>query len=194
MRLSVAILISLSTFAQALPPSDLTKDTYNIYSQILEKIAADRNLPDRRLLIASETSTSSLPELCVRPPKDKQEEYQQVLVDYQRRKAVPRKIETAFSIRRPYRLLTSVDVAAFMKTQSEAVINGVPDERFEGATHVFTLADVYFNRQGNLALTGLASWCGTLCGTYSWRVFEKQGKDKWVERDWVYCSTISRLF
>jgi hypothetical protein len=51
----------------------------------------------------------------------------------------------------------------------------------------FTLSDVYFNQKGTLALTGISSFCGGLCGLFQWKVFQRRGDGTWEESDWHAC-------
>jgi hypothetical protein len=64
--------------------------------------------------------------------------------------------------------------------------------QYEGVTDIFTFSDVYFSKNGRLALTALSSWCSGLCGQHQWKVFEKLSTGEWREQpSWVRCFTIS---
>ena len=56
---------------------------------------------------------------------------------------------------------------------------------------LFTLSDVWFSRNGKLALTAISTFCGSLCGQHRWKVFEKMPDGEWQERNWITCFTIA---
>jgi hypothetical protein len=127
------------------------------------------------------------------PPKEYQADFREVLADYELRKGKARELKPSFSIQKPYSLLPADEVIAFMfmKEHRPTPEPKSPDARFRGVTDLFTLSDVYFNQRHTLALTGIATWCGNLCGSYQWKVFEKLDTGKWEERSWVVCMTIA---
>ena len=174
------------------PDSEREKDVYAIYSLMLTNPRTSHG-PDNneRYLIAAATAAGRPQEPCVLPPKGREADFREVLADYERRKAKPRELKPAFSIRKPYLLLSAGEVGTFMKERWPTPESKAPDERFRGVTDVFTLSDVYFNPRQTLALTAISSWCGSLCALYQWKVFEKLDTGKWEERAWVGCLTIA---
>jgi hypothetical protein len=174
--------------------SEREKDVYTIYSLILNNPFTNHG-PDHneRILIAATTATHGPQEPCVVPPKERERPFREVRADYERRKEQSRELKSAFSIRKPYLLLKADDVTAFMKERwpTPTPEAKVPDERFRGATDVFTLSEVYFNPRRTLALAEVSSWCGGLCGMHQWRVFEKSNTGKWEERPWVTCFSVA---
>jgi hypothetical protein len=146
---------------------------------------------NERYLIADTTAPAHPPEPCITPPKERQNEFREVLSDYERRKGKPRELKPLFAIRKPYLLLNAEEVKAFHADRRITPERRAPDERFRGVTDLFTLSDVYFNDAHTLALTAISTWCGSLCALYQWKVFEKVGTDGWVERQWVGCITIA---
>ena len=186
--------------AQAFPQaagsadSEREKDVYAIYSLMLTNPRTSHGADDNeRYLIAVTTAPARPLEPCVDPPRDREGEYREVLVDYDRRKSTsPRELKPAFSIRKSYLLLSADDISEFRKERSLPNASQTrTDQRFRGVTDVFTLSDVYFNQRGTLALTAISSWCGSLCGLYQWKVFERQDTGKWEERHWSTCVVIS---
>jgi hypothetical protein len=130
----------------------------------------------------------------VRPPKEREADFREVLADYERRKSTPRELKATFSIRKPYVLLSAKELSEFMKERFlPSIGESVPDVRFQGVTDVFTLSDVYFNQRRTLALTAISSWCGSLCALYQWKVFEKLDSGKWAESQWISCFTIASI-
>ena len=53
------------------------------------------------------------------------------------------------------------------------------------------MADVYFSKNGRLALTAVSTWCGGLCGQHQWKVLEKLPTGAWQELPWITCFTIA---
>jgi hypothetical protein len=162
------------------PYSEREKDVYAIYSLMLANPRTSHGpYESERLLIARTTRPASVPILCMRPPKEREAEFREVLADYQRRTDIPRELRPMLAIPEPYTLLTADEVSAFIADR-DAQVRGAPEsERFRGVSDYFTLADVSFNQNGRLALTALSSWCGGLCGESQWRVFEKLDSGKW---------------
>lgn len=172
--------------------SESDKDAYLIYSLMLTNPETSHGLDnDERYLVAATTAPGRPSQPCVVPPKEYQADFREVLTDYELRKGKARDLKPAFSILKPYSLLPADEVKAFMKERWPTPEPKLPDARFHGVTDLFTLSDVYFNQRHTLALTGMATWCGSLCGSYRWKVFEKLGTGKWEERSWVACMTIS---
>jgi hypothetical protein len=174
--------------------SEKERDVYAIYSLILTNPKTSHG-PDNnsRYLIAGTTVPGPTKEPCVRPPEDRKADFQEVLADYQSRGITPREIRPAFSIPKPYLLLSPDELNEFMKERFSPNIGEKANARFEGVADVFRLSDVYFNHRRTLALTAISTWCGGLCGLMQWKVVEKQDTGKWEERPWVGCITIAQV-
>jgi hypothetical protein len=169
------------------------KDVYAIYSQMFTNPPTSHGRDNNdRYLIAETTAPGEPKEPCVRPPKEREAEWREVLVDFERRKDTPRRLERSFSISKPYELLNADEVKEFIADRSLPRLGtAVADERFRGVTDLFRLSDVYFNRRRTLALTYISTWCRGLCGLMLWKVYEKSNAGGWDERPWVPCTTIS---
>jgi len=87
--------------------------------------------------------------------------------------------------------LSSEDARKFIQSRTSRTGQDASDERFKGVTDLFTLSDVYFNRRGTLALTGISTFFGGLCGLFQWKVFEKMDSGKWEKRRWATCTTVA---
>jgi len=174
--------------------SEREKDVYAIYSLMLTNPRTSHGPDDNeRYLIAQTTAPGNPQEPCVRPPKEREADFREVLAEFEYQKVTPRQLKRALSIQKPYILLSADEVRKFRKTRSLA--KNPPrstDERFRGVTDLFTLSDVYFNQGRTLALTAISSWCGSLCALYQWRVFEKSDAGKWEERQWATCMTVAK--
>ncbi len=171
------------------------KDVYAIYSLLLSNPQTSHG-PDHneRYLIAA-TTVPGIPEQpCVSPPKERQADFKDVLVDYERRKSAMRELKPAFAIGKPYVLLNANEVSEFIRERSLSRPGKiVPNPRFQGVTDLFRLSDVYFNPPGTLALTAISAYCGSLCGFHQWKVFEKRAPGKWEELPWDACYTIAGI-
>jgi hypothetical protein len=170
------------------------KDVYLIYSLMLTNPQTSHG-PDNnaRYLIAATTGPGVPKDPCVRPPKERETEFREVLADFEHRKAAPRQLRRDLSIQKPYLLLSADEVKAFTDARdSFHAPPQVPDERFRDVADVFTLTDVYFNPHRTLALTAIGRWCGNLCGLWQWKVFEKLDTGRWQELDWTACATMAR--
>ncbi len=177
------------------PASGRDKDTYAIYSLVLSHMKTSHGPDDNeRYYIETTTSTLGLPEEpCVKPSKGREAEFHEVLLDYERRKSSPRQLKPAFSITKPFALLSGSEAREFrIERGSNANGDVALNPRFPGASDLVTLSDVYFNQNRTLALTGTSLWCGTVCGLSEWRVFEKLVTGTWQELKWVTCETVSR--
>lgn len=197
MRRFAAVLLFCTTAAPGFQESQAPtifqpeNDVYVIYSRMLTNPKTSHG-PDNneRYLIADTTGTASPREPCITPPKERQEEFREVLSDYELRKGKPRELKPLFAIQKPYLLLNAEEVKAFQADRRVTPQRRVADERFRGVTDLFTLSDVYFNHAHTLALTAISTWCGSLCALYQWKVFEK-GTGGWVEQQWVGCITMA---
>ena len=168
------------------------KGVYAIYSLMLTNPRSSTGADDNeRLLIAMTTRPADVQLSCMRPPKERERQFRPVLTDYERRKATPSQLKPLLSIPRPYMFLTAGDLKAFIAERDLELSGPLESERFRGATHFFTLSDVYFNRRRTLAVTGLSCFCGGLCGRSQWRVFEKLASGKWQELRWGLCAAIA---
>jgi hypothetical protein len=169
-------------------------DVYAIYSQMLTNPQTSHGSDNNERYLIAETTSQGYPkEPCVQPPKEREAEWREVLADFERRKDIPRQLERALSISKPYELLNADEVKEFIAARSMPRIGSQePDERFRGVTDLFRLSDVYFNRRRTLALTYISTWCGGVCGLMLWKVYEKSDAGEWKERPWVTCTTMSQ--
>ena len=131
-------------------------------------------------------------EPCVRPPSSHERSFAEVLADYKLRKDTPVTLDRSLNTAKPYVLLNRNEAEEFV--QSRVLGPGQKPstkELFQKATDLFGLTDIYFNRSRTLALTGISTFCGSLCGSYEWKVFEKTDAGHWEERPWVGCYAIA---
>jgi len=98
------------------------------------------------------------------------------------------KLERAFNITKSYQLLDADEVKEFVAIHSlRRTRDPNPNELFQKTSDLFTLSDVYFNQSRTLALTAVSTFCGSLCGSVTWKIFQKTSKGRWEEKPWVFC-------
>ena len=166
------------------------EDIYAIYSLMLSNPQTSHGPDDNSRYLIEEKTGRAIPlEPCVEPPKERETEFREVLRDFENRKETPRQLRRSLSIGKPYVLLTPDDFKEFAQARSQ---NRIEKEVFSGVKDIFRLSDVYFNQKRTLALTAISTWCGSLCGQWQWKVFEKLPNGKWQERPWVSCFTIAQ--
>jgi hypothetical protein len=167
--------------------SGRAQDVYAIYSLMLTNPPTSHGPDDNeRYLIRMFTAPTSPQEPCVRPPAEREADFREMRTDYEQRKATPRQLKPALSISKPYVLLSADEAETFIQSRMPTP-GQAPIERFKGVTDLFTLSDVYFNKRGTLALTGISTFCGGTCGLFQWMVFERLD-GKWEERRWSTCT------
>jgi hypothetical protein len=174
--------------------SEREKDVYAIYSLMLTNPQTSHGpYISGRYLIAMATGPARPQEPCVRPPREREADFREVLADFESRKSTPRQLKPILSIGKPYVLLSTEEVSQFMSARRFPRLNAdAPDERFRGVSDLLTLSEVYFDQRGTLALTAMSTWCGPLCALYQWKVFEKLDDGKWEERRWTTCRMIAK--
>jgi hypothetical protein len=199
LRLS-SLLVILSTLPYGVSQtvdsteSERDKDSYAIYSLVLAHPETSHGADDNQRYLIAEITASVFPqEPCVQPPKEREADFREVLLDYERRKSTPRLLKPVFSISKPYALLSVSEISEFMK-ECSSTRNGdvASNSQLQGVSDLFTLSDVFFNQDRTLALAGISSWCAPLCGLYQWKVFERVDTGKWQELKWVTCITVSQ--
>lgn len=186
-RLSLLLVVAVVVLQSQNPNvSDREKDCYAIYSLMMTNPETQsRTDGNDRYLIAAITGPGVPARPCVQAPAGREADLQEVLADFESRKAVPRHLKSSFSSNKPYLLLSGEDVDAFMKAKRNRSNQEPGRAEFKGVTDLFTLTDVYFNQRGTVAFSGLSSWCGDSCALWRWRVFEKAG-GKWEEQKLFY--------
>lgn len=186
-RLSGFSLLALCTSAHGFQQqggsgvSERETDVYAIYSLMLTNPQTSHGPDDNERYLIAMFTASTMPEPCL--PMEREADRREMCTDYEQRKATPRQLKPTFSISKPYVLLSADEAKAFIQSRIQSIKTGqVPIERFKGVTDLFTLSDVYFNKRGTLALTGIFTSCGFNCGLFQWKIFERLSSGKWEER------------
>ena len=197
-RLLILACVAANAFQQPLnssPEAERRADVYAIYSLMMTNPKTSHGADDNQIyLINATTGPGFSGQPCVRAPRAYESRFAEVLAEYDRRKDGRATLERAFKITKSYHLLNGDDVKEFIEMRSlRPTPYPNPRELFQKATDLFTLSDIYFNRNRTLALTAISSWCGTLCGMKQWKVFEKTKDGQWEERNWPTCTIRSGL-
>ena len=167
------VLIAAARMAESFQGDNRT-DTYAIYSLLFTNTQTSHGADNNLIYLITDTTVDGMPaEPCVNPPPDRQSRFAEVLADFAARRNEHTRLVRELNITKPYRYMSA-----------EAARN--PSIKRE-ATDVFSVANVYFDRQHTIALTYLASVCGGLCGKFTWRVFERNKDGQWESRNWVSC-------
>ena len=105
-------------FPQDTAPADWErdKDVYAIYSLLLTNPKTSHGRDDNERYLIASTTVSGVPRIpCVRPPKDREGDFAEVLADFERRKATHRELKSMFLIPKPYVLLSEDEVKLFIE-------------------------------------------------------------------------------
>src|SRR6266478_1466256 len=79
------------------------KDVYAIYSILLTNPKTSHGADDNERYLIAPTTVPGNPRIpCVRPPKERDADFREVLADYDRRKETQRQLKPMFSIPKPY--------------------------------------------------------------------------------------------
>jgi hypothetical protein len=89
------------------------RDVYKIYSLLMTNPPTSHGADDHPRYLIDTTTRLRSDQPCVRPPKEREVEFAEVLADLEIRKSTPRTLKRQLSIRKPYELLTAEQVAAF---------------------------------------------------------------------------------
>ena len=174
-------------------PADRRPDTYAIYSAVLTRPSLSHADSNQQYLIRdySGPMMEQDPTNCITPPEIYRSEFSEALADRVAQRAAMYQLERAFKIPKPYTLITEDQVKQFQALRGGPLSTTEGVKEFRGATDIILLGKVYFDRKRKLAVVYTWAWCGGLCACGSWRVFTKNGKGSWEEREWIGCMTIA---
>jgi hypothetical protein len=176
----IGILIMVAGAVQQPTPADAQRhqDAYAIYSAMMSyppsAILKDKDDGKSGLIIASVTTPAMTNSPCITPSREYASRWTEVLADFNARSNTPATLEPDLKISRPYVYLKPDEVSALMILQRSAPET---QERKE----VFAFSDVYFDKNRTLALTGVRVWCGNMCFTAMWMIYEKGSNGIWKQ-------------
>ena len=172
---------------------DRRTDAYAVYSIIMNDPTTSHGPYKGEVFLIGEMTQPGTPaEPCVRVPPQYEQAYRELLNEYYQRRDKPVKLERAFNISKSYQLLDADEVKEFVAIHSlRRTPYPNPNELFQKTSDLFTFSDVYFNQSRTLALTAVSTFCGSLCASVKWKIFQKTSEDRWEERPWVFCTTVA---
>jgi hypothetical protein len=95
------------------------KDVYAIYSLMMSNPKTSHGAgSNERYLIRATTMPGMSRVPCVRPTKEREADFGEVLADFERRSDTARQLERKLSIRKPYVLLTAEQAKKFIEDRS----------------------------------------------------------------------------
>jgi hypothetical protein len=177
-------------------PADRRADSYAIYSRVLARPNLSHASESEKYLIEEFSGSSAIermsdPLRCIAAPGPFRAAFNELLADRAAHADERYRLERAFTIAKPYDLVTEDQAAQFRNLRNTPGHSTGDVDLFRGATDLFTLGNVYFDRNRTLAAVYMWAWCGSLCGSGTWRVFTNAGGG-WQEQKWVNCFTVAR--
>ena len=196
----LSALMPLLVFAQAPEktaqaiPAERRVDTYAVYSAVLAHPALSHPDDNQKYLVVelSGIPMEKDPRMCTVVPEVYRAAFSELLQDRERYQN-QFLLEHAFTIPKPYELITEDQAAQFRGLRNVPGHTTDEVELFRGAADLIKLGNVYFDRKRNLAAVYTEAWCGGLCGFWTWRVFVKTGEGNWDEQRWATCMTIAAV-
>jgi len=190
----VGILLTVTSVAGAYPQASNDSrqaDIYAIYSSLMSNPPVGSQNPVYAIValtrpaMAPTTTTmgAAMGQPCITPRPEQAARWIEILADYHERIDKPPTLVRQLNIAKPYFLISQEEAAAFGAAHRE---NRPPpkvppppapplDPKFNGVTSIFALSDVWFSKDGTLALTGITDFSFS-----RWRLFEKNADGKWV--------------
>lgn len=192
MRAVAVTLMAGLLAAQTKPmPKDRSDDSYAVYSAVL----LSHPERDPKYLIEGTTGLrDSSPRNCIRVPPNYATKLEEVISDYVQYDVGRFQLERKFEINKPYELLSEVEVKQFRDSRMLGRRTGDKEEpeKFRDAIHLLSFSNVYFDKTRTFAVVRTGSWCGGLCGSWTWLVLVKEN-GSWVEKPRPGCITEATL-
>src|SRR5579872_3540369 len=175
-------------------PQDRIADSYSIYSQLLPGNQIEwGNVPRSHWLVEDTTTAVSPDKPCItgdmmnphqaiRPPRQRQTEFTEVLADYDAHCHERYRLDgSKFRLQLPVRLLDEdarkryvSAVSGYMPPANDIMRAPPTPDEFKGAAGMHSFTAVYFNRAHTIAMTTIGMYCGGLCGMWRWVVLERK--------------------
>jgi hypothetical protein len=176
-------------------------ETYAVYSAILAHPPLghqDDNtkyaIADMVLLSKGEAGTPKT--ACAEIPQVSAESLAQIVSDFEKHGNTPVLLKRAFSLSKPYLLLSPEQASEFESRRAGHVQADFPSlpavNPYSGAIDLIRLSAVFFDRSEKVAMVYISATCGTPCGLWGWHILEKGSRGGWQEIRTARCSaTIS---
>lgn len=194
MRFAVMLVAALA-WGQTSVPEDRRAFTYAVYSAALADLRPSHVDSNKKYLIEELSAVERRQDArqCLKAPPAYQTEFRQLLADWDRRGKEQHRFERAFTLAKPYVLLTREQAQEFRELRANPARSTDEAELFRGAQDLIALGKVYFDDSRKLAAVYISSWCGNLCAVGSWRIFTRNVGGGWDEQRWAICMVIAAL-
>jgi hypothetical protein len=173
-------------------PADRISDSYSIYSSLIPlgetaakgwphelwlvrdttvtAVASDQPCaPTPSTAASARFDTGMNPHSAVHPPEDQQENYNEILQDFDLHCHDVLSLDPdAWKLSAPVRLLTPDEQKEFQATRFGDARNSPAAAKYKGAPALYGFSEVYFNAHHTVALVYATHWCGGLCGQGLW--------------------------
>ena len=185
---SIGILIMIAGAVQQPTPADALRrqDVYAIYSTMISNASSSNRIDSSPVFAIAATTKpamayDSTPYPCIVPPQEYANRWTEVLTDFNARRDTPLALERELKLSKPYVYLNPDEVSGFVNPQRTTPSQPLAVPAGQERKGVFTLSDVYFNKDRTLALTGVSFWCGSMCSSSHWEIYEKSSDGTWKE-------------
>jgi len=174
-------------------PAERRAPVYAIYSTVMAHPKLSHPDDNKKYLIVetSGVGQETDPSACAALPDGYREAFAELLKDRDEHRKDRSQLERAFSIDKPYELISEAQARDFVATRNGRVLTGAQASLFRGAVDLIRLGNVYFDRNRTVAAVYTSAWCGGLCGLWTWRLFTSNGKGDWDEQPWTRCVTVA---
>jgi hypothetical protein len=185
--------------SQNAPPSELrdSAETYAVYSAILAHPPLSHEDTNTKYAIADTVLLSNdkigTPNgACVDIPQVNSAKLAQVISDFEQRRNTPVHLKRAFSLSKPYVLLSPEQIRELEWWRGGHIQTDPPSlpavNPYSGAVDLIRLSAVFFDRSKSVAMVYISATCGTLCGLQGWHVLEKGTSGRWQEIRTARCT------
>jgi hypothetical protein len=173
-----------------------TAEMYAVYSAILAHPPVSHGEPVLQYAIAETTmpvKDRTPTTACTEVPRINADSLAEVQSDFAQHNSFPMRLKRAFSLPKPYVLLSAQQAIEFERQQAAPIIQTdppgpAPVSPAEGAIDLFQLSHVFFDRPHKFAMVYVSAWCGTTCSLWGWHVLEKTASGRWQEITQAKCS------
>jgi hypothetical protein len=171
-------------------------ETYAVYSAILAHPPLSHQDTNTRYAIAatallSNDNIGTPAGACLHIPQVSSANLAQVISDFEQRRNTPVHLKRAFSLSKPYVLLSPQQTSEFERWRGGHIQTDPPSlpgvNPYSGAVDLIRLSAVFFDRSKSVAMVYMSATCGTLCGLRGWHVLEK-GSSGWQEIRAAQCT------
>jgi len=178
-QVTFLLIAALTVTAKPVQPQEAAakqNDIYEIYSVVLPNAKV---LSQSVFLITEKTQDAGRGPNCTPPLPDYSSKWNELLAEIQKAQA-PTKLEPRFTLTKPYTILTADEEKEFR--DSRRIMPPLPpvtNPKFQGAVDLFTLGNVYFDRDRTIAAVTLTTFAGPLAGGATWQLLEKGSDGRW---------------